>query len=73
MTKHTFVICTDNSGYEASLESRKLYEALSDTEASTHGQIRIIDESGEDYLYPRSMFTYINLPQEVIEQVFYAV
>jgi len=71
MTQPTFVICTDNSGYEASLETRKLYEALPDSNAATHGQIRVIDESGEDYLCPWSMFTGITLPQEVIDRVFH--
>lgn len=51
MKKH-FMLCIDNRGYEASLEIRKVYEVLSDTVAETHHQIRVIDESGEDYLYP---------------------
>lgn len=69
MTQPTFFICTDNSGYEVSLETRKLYEALPDPDASTHGQIRVIDESGEDYLYPSAMFTRINLSREILERI----
>ena len=72
MAKHTVVICTENSGYEASLELRKLYEAIPDSDADSHGQARVIDESGEDYLYPKSFFTRINLPQETIQQIFHA-
>jgi len=53
---YQFVICTDNTGYEASLEPRKLYKLLPDPEAELHNQLRIIDESGEDYLFPRHMF-----------------
>lgn len=73
MTDHSFVICTDNSGYEASLEPRKLYEALPDADAEAQNQLRVIDESGEDYLYPQSMFAAIKLPQEVIHQVFHSL
>ena len=50
MTKREFVICIDNHGYEASLEMRKLYEIINDADAEKHGQLRVIDESGEDYL-----------------------
>jgi hypothetical protein len=50
--KRKFLLCVDNEGYEASLEIRKLYEKLPDKEAERHNQVRIIDESGEDYLYP---------------------
>jgi hypothetical protein len=51
MRKH-FMICVDNRGYESSLEKRKLYEVLTDKTAEIHHQLRVIDESGEDYLYP---------------------
>ncbi len=60
--KNRFVLCVDNEGYEASLELRKLYERLPDKEAERHNQIRIIDESGEDYLYPSDFFAPIRLP-----------
>ncbi len=72
MAKHTVVICTENSGYEASLELRKLYEVVPDPDADSHGQARVIDESGEDYLYPKTFFTSINLPEETIQQIFHA-
>jgi hypothetical protein len=50
-----------NEGYPASLELRKIYQSLPDSEASRHGQIRIIDESGEDYLFPSRFFSEIEL------------
>lgn len=56
------VICLDNEGYAASLERRKIYVVLPDTEAEQHGMLRIIDESGDDYLYPRASFSPITLP-----------
>ncbi|NWF76592.1 MAG: hypothetical protein HXY53_08535 [Nitrospirae bacterium] len=61
MRKH-FMICVDNRGYEASLEKRKLYEVLPDRVAEKHHQIRVIDESGEDYLYPENFFAPVKLP-----------
>lgn len=63
MKKH-FILCVRNVGYEASLDIRKVYEALSDKEAERHHQVRIIDESGEDYLYPAQYFAPIRLPVE---------
>ena len=63
MKKH-FLICINNDGYEASLEIRKVYESISDKQAEKHEQIRIIDESGEDYLYPINFFAPIRLPSE---------
>jgi hypothetical protein len=60
-----FVVCLKNTGYEASLEPRKIYQALPDADAIKHRQIRIIDESGEDYLYPQSFFAPIELPPPV--------
>lgn len=56
------VVCIDNCGYPASLEKRKIYVALLDGEAEHHGLLRIIDESGEDYLYPKTLFRSIDLP-----------
>jgi hypothetical protein len=72
MTKHEFVICIDNHGYEASLEMRKLYETIEDTDAEKHGQLRVIDESGEDYLYSATFFNRVSLPDSVIERVYHA-
>ena len=71
-TSQKFVICTNNSGYEASLELRKLYEVVPDPMAEKHGQIRIIDESGEDYLYPPSLFVRVDLPAAVADRVEHA-
>lgn len=58
-----FAVCLRNEGYEASLEKRKIYEVLADRDAEHHEQIRVIDESGEDYLYPETFFAEIELPQ----------
>jgi hypothetical protein len=51
----------NNNGYSASLEKRKIYVVLRDAEAERHGHWRIIDESGEDYLYPKKFFRSIGL------------
>ena len=60
--KHV-ALCVQNRGYKASLEVRKLYRVLPDPEAADHGLVRIIDESGEDYLYPERFFTSVSIPQ----------
>jgi len=59
------VLCLRNEGYAASLERRKIYERLPDADAASHGQLRVIDESGEDYLYPASYFAAISLSPSV--------
>ena len=59
------VVCVDNDGYAVSLEKRKIYIALRDAGADRHGMLRIVDESGEDYLYPRDLFRSIALPLAV--------
>jgi hypothetical protein len=56
------VICVDNSGYEASLERRKIYVSVPDAQAEALGQVRVIDESGEGYLYPKKAFVEVALP-----------
>ncbi len=61
-----FAICVDNSEYPASLELHKLYRVLSDKEAECDGDLRIIDESGEDYLYPADYFIVVDLPREAV-------
>ncbi len=66
---HAFAICTDNSNYPVSLEKKKLYEVIPDPEAEKHDQIRVIDESGEDYLFPLDIFLRIPLPEEVADRV----
>ncbi len=68
-----FVVCVKNKGYEVSLETRKIYQVLADADAAKHRQLRVIDESGEDYLYPEIYFTPIELPQPVRRAVLAAV
>jgi hypothetical protein len=63
------VVCVKNDGYLASLEKRKIYVALRDAEADSHRLVRIIDESGSDYLYPKNLFRSIALPQAVKKAV----
>jgi hypothetical protein len=65
-------ICLDNSGYEVSLERRKIYVALPDTKAERAGYLRIIDESGEDYLYPAQRFVAAELPVSTRRAVLHA-
>ena len=60
-----FVVCVCNEGYPASLETRKIYVTLRDPLAERHDQLRIIDESGEDYLYPKKLFRTIALPESL--------
>ena len=67
--KGKFVICVDNKGYEASLEIRKLYDLIPDQDAQQHNQVRIIDESGEDYLYPNEFFAAIRLPVQTKNRI----
>lgn len=62
--KH-FAVCVRNRGYRASLELRKLYPVLPDEFADEHQMIRVVDESGEDYLYPAKFFVRVELPQTV--------
>ena len=67
--KNKFLLCVDNEGYEASLELRKLYENIPDKEAESHRQVRIIDESGEDYLYPSGFFAPVRLLTETKRKI----
>jgi len=69
--KH-FALCIDNTDYQVSLIPRKIYEVIPDDEAAKDDFIRVIDESGEDYLYHKSIFILIELPSEV-EQVLTSV
>jgi hypothetical protein len=61
-----YVICVDNSGYRASLELHKVYRVLRDAEAAEDGDLRVIDESGEDYLYEAERFLPVDLPPKVV-------
>lgn len=58
-----FVVCVKNKDYPASLELRKLYQVVADAAAAKLGQLRVIDESGEDYLYPKENFVPVQVPQ----------
>jgi ATP-dependent helicase YprA (DUF1998 family) len=60
-----FVICIDNSGYPASLEVHKIYAVLPDERAAEDDFLRVVDESGEDYLYSAKRFVSVDLPQQV--------
>ena len=64
-SSHAFVVCVNNDGYAASLERHKIYRLLPDEDAATDGDLRIVDESGEDYLYPADRFIAIAVPVEV--------
>jgi hypothetical protein len=69
MDKTKFIICIDNTDYPASLERRKIYELVPDPEAEALGQIRVIDESGEDYLYPARFFVDVELSEDVVAAI----
>lgn len=60
--KSRFVVCVDNTGYPASLELHKIYMVVQDAEAEADGDIRVVDESGEDYLYSQDRFVPIRVP-----------
>ena len=62
-----FVVCIENDGYPTSLEKRKIYLMLPDPDAEQTGLIRVIDESGEDYLYPKELFSSIDLPPALVK------
>ena len=60
-----FVVCINNDNYPASLELHKIYRVLPDDDAAIDGDLRVVDESGEDYLYPTSYFVPIQVPKMV--------
>ena len=60
-----FVVCLKNDGYAASLEVHKIYRILPDAQAEKDGDLRIVDESGDDYLYPKDWFVPIDVPEAV--------
>jgi hypothetical protein len=68
-TTHRLVVCIDNRGFEASLELRKLYDVVPDGTAEAQKLLRIIDESGENYLYPVARFLPVSLPDETVKAV----
>ena len=64
-----FAVCIDNQGYPASLEKHKIYPVVADDRAERDGDLRVIDESGEDYLYSASRFVQIRVPEAVRESL----
>ena len=62
-----FAVCISNEGYKASLEVGKLYRVIPDAEAASHGYIRVVDESGEDYGYADSRFFPLEVPQALAD------
>ena len=60
-----YALCLDNEGCRASLEVRKIYQVLPDSEAEQEGLIRVIDNSGEDYLYEGASFVFLKLPPKI--------
>lgn len=64
-TPARFVVCLTNRGHRESLVLRRLYPVFSDATAEEHGLLRIVDESGEDYLYPKRFFAEVELPKSV--------
>jgi hypothetical protein len=64
-----YVVCIDNTGYPASLERDKLYRVIRDDKAAKHGLLRIVDESGESYLYPKAFFGRATLRESIARAV----
>jgi len=60
-----FVVCVENSGYPASLELHKIYRMMPDPQAARERDVRVVDESGEDYLYPAEWFVAVDVPRRV--------
>lgn len=60
-----FVVCLDNKNYPASLERHKIYQTIPDVEIEADGELRVIDESGEDYIYPADWFIHVEVPAAV--------
>jgi hypothetical protein len=69
-TETGFVVCLKNEGYDASLERHKIYRILHDPEAEKDGDLRIVDESGEDYIYTKDWFVLIEVPKAVETSLF---
>lgn len=67
-----YALCIDNDGCPASLEVLKLYEVLPDAEAKSENLIRVIDESGEDYMYEASSFVRLDLPANIERAIAHA-
>ena len=63
-----FVVCIENAAYPASLELHKIYRVLPDADAAREGDVRIVDESGEDYLYSANRFIPLKLPAAIMRE-----
>jgi hypothetical protein len=63
------VVCVENDGFSVSLEKRKIYVSFPDRDAEKRGLVRVVDESGDDYLYPKNLFRPIALPQTLKKAV----
>jgi len=68
-SRSEFVVCISNEDYPASLELHKIYRVIPDDDAASEGDIRVVYESREDYLYPSSYFAFIQVPQTVEESL----
>lgn len=64
-----FAVCIDNTDYQASLIRGKVYRVLPDPRAAKDGMVRVIDETGEDYLYHKSYFVFVNFPPAVKKKI----
>jgi hypothetical protein len=64
MADERFVLCIRNEGYQASLDLRKVYRLIEDPQAESRGMLRVVDNSGEDYLFPSDRFVPIKVPAE---------
>lgn len=64
-----FALCIDNTGYQASLVAGKVYRILADPRAARDEMVRIVDESGEDYLYHKSHFVFVDFPPAVKRKI----
>jgi hypothetical protein len=64
---HVYLLCLHNNGYPASLEIRKVYRSIADPGAAARGFVRVIDESGEDYVYPAAWFVALDLPRAAVK------
>ena len=71
-SKKRFMLCIENRDCE-DLEKRKIYQVLPDDKASKEGYLRVVDESGEDYLYPESYFILLQLPREAQDAIQHVV
>jgi hypothetical protein len=69
MSTPQFAICVDNSQYPASLELHKVYRIIPDEDGEKDGDLRVVDESGEDYLFPANCFVRVDLPSDVISRL----